>query len=127
MDESQILAVSIAEAVEADAAILEEYRREDQITRARMLAQALEENRQVNIEPLNDQPALDEETLNSFRLLNIAGPDGNGSSPEGSEEMEELVAEFFESVEVAQHAEGAGGTQQNYYDSENTETTDGYH
>ena len=127
MDESKLLAVSIAQAVEADAAILEEYRREDQITRARMLAQALEENRQVTIEPLNDQPALDDEILNSFRLLNIAAPDGSGSSPEGSEEIEELVAEFFEGVEAAQHAGGTGDTQQNEYNSDSTEDTGVYH
>ncbi|KAH7179282.1 uncharacterized protein B0J16DRAFT_416967 [Fusarium flagelliforme] len=127
MDASQVLALSIAEAVEADAAILEQYRREDQTTRARMLAQALEENRQVTIEPLNDQAALDEETLNSFRLLNIAAPDGSESSHEDSEEVEELVAEFFESVEVAQHAEGTGDTQENEYNSDNTEDTDNTH
>ncbi|CAG7559924.1 unnamed protein product [Fusarium equiseti] len=111
MDESLILALSIAEAVEADAAILEQYRRDDQIARDVMLAQALNEDRQATIEPLNYQPLLDEETLSALRLLNIAPPGESESGDERNEEAQDPVPEIVEDGQVTQHTEGTGETQ----------------
>ncbi|KAJ4015282.1 hypothetical protein NW752_006735 [Fusarium irregulare] len=127
MDESLILALSIAEAVEADAAILEQFRRDDQIARDIMLAQALNEDRQATIEPLTYQPLLDEETLNALRLLNIAPPGGSGSGDEGSEEAQDPVPETVEDGQVTQHTEGVGETQNAHeaeHAPEDTEDTD---
>lgn len=57
------LALSIASAVEADEAVLEQCHLEDQAARDFILAQALNENLQTTIEPLNNQPFLKKETL----------------------------------------------------------------
>ena len=51
------LAPSIASAVEADKAVLEQCHLEDQAARDFILAQALNENRQTTIEPLNNHSA----------------------------------------------------------------------
>lgn len=127
MDESLILALSIAEAVEADAAILEQYRRDDQIARDIMLAQALSEDRQATIEPLNYQPLLDEETLSAFRLLNIAPSGERESGDESNEEAQDPVPETVEDGQVTQHTEGTDETQDAHeaeHTPENTEYTD---
>ncbi|RBR26031.1 uncharacterized protein FIESC28_01304 [Fusarium coffeatum] len=126
-DESRILALSIARAVEADAAILEQYRREDQVARDRMIAQAQNEHRKISIEPLIDQPVLDEATLNELRRLNPDASDDSESEGDSIEEAEELVDEKDEDVEVIEHADNTGDTQDTHeaeYTPDNTEDTD---
>ncbi|RFN50379.1 ibr finger domain protein [Fusarium flagelliforme] len=127
MDESLILALSIAEAVQADEAILEQYRLEDQAARDFMLAQALNENRQATIEPLNNQPFLDEETLTALRLLNTAPPGESESGDEGNEELRDPVAESAEDKQVTLHTGSTGETQDAHvaeHTPDNTEDTD---
>ncbi|KAG8667666.1 hypothetical protein FPOAC1_012499 [Fusarium poae] len=71
MDESLVLALSLAEAVEADAALIEQLLQEDQLAREHMIAEALAEGRWAPVEPSANQPQLDEETYTRLRLLNV--------------------------------------------------------
>ncbi|KAJ4135049.1 hypothetical protein NW768_004660 [Fusarium equiseti] len=126
-EKSRVLALSIARAVETDAAILEQYRREDQVARDRMIAQATNENRQISIEPLGNQLILDEETLNTLRLLNVDAPDDSESEDEGIKEAEELVDENDEYVQVTEHADNTGDTEDTHepgYIPDDTEDND---
>ncbi|CAG7564910.1 unnamed protein product [Fusarium equiseti] len=115
------LTLSIASAVEADEAILEQYRLESQTARGFMLAQALNENRQAIIEPLNNQPSLKEETLSAFRLLNIA------PSHKSNKEAQDAVPKDIEDGQVTQHTEGTGEIQDAHeaeHIPDNTEDTE---
>ncbi|RGP60541.1 hypothetical protein FLONG3_10826 [Fusarium longipes] len=80
MDNSLILAVSIAQAVEADAELIEQLRQEDQIARDAMLAKAIESDPLASFQSAPDQLSLDNEMLNTLRPFNVmptAKGDGN--------------------------------------------------
>jgi hypothetical protein len=80
MDESEILGLSIAQAVEADAVLLEQFPQENAMARDQMLAIALGENPDAIFEPVPDQPTLDEGMLNALRLHNIASTNEDDSN-----------------------------------------------
>ncbi|VTO82831.1 unnamed protein product [Fusarium graminearum] len=83
MDESTILAMSVARAVEADAALIEELRQEDQIARDRMIAETLETDPEAIIEPY--QSAIDEETFETLRQFNVIATSNAGETDSGEE------------------------------------------
>ncbi|KPA39659.1 hypothetical protein FLAG1_07480 [Fusarium langsethiae] len=63
MDESLVFALSLAEAVETDAALIEQLLLEGQSARDHMIAEALQDGRRATIEPISHQSRLDEETF----------------------------------------------------------------
>ncbi|KAL6923112.1 hypothetical protein FSST1_000386 [Fusarium sambucinum] len=118
MDESLILALSLAEAVEADAALIEEFMQEDQIARDRMVAEAMGENPTATIEPVFHQPVLDGETYNTLRRFNIVPPETDVANGE-DEETQNLVTDAAQDDQSVQHIQVAAGNQ----DATNNEDT----
>ncbi|KAG8358683.1 hypothetical protein FVEN_g3628 [Fusarium venenatum] len=111
MDESLILALSLAEAVEADAALIEEFMQEDQIARDRMIAEALNEDRQATIEPVSHQPVLDGETYNTLRRFNIVPSETDAANVE-DEEAQNLVTDAAQDDQSVQRIQVAAGNQE---------------
>ncbi|QPC72305.1 hypothetical protein HYE68_003057 [Fusarium pseudograminearum] len=104
MDESTIFAMSVARAVEADAALIEELRLEDQIARDRMMAETLETDPEATIEPY--QFAIDEETFETLRHFNVI----TTSNAEETDSGEERTTDGTQNDQEAQQIQLAAHT-----------------
>ncbi|KAM0300045.1 hypothetical protein ACHAPM_007279 [Fusarium culmorum] len=81
MDVSANLATSLARAAEADAALIQELRLEDQIARDRMIAEAIQDGRRPTVETGYQYP-LDDETFNILRQFNALAIESDNGEEE---------------------------------------------